>query len=37
MVAIDYSANLSLLGAGLLIGAMVIPFAVASALRISLD
>jgi len=37
MVSIDYSANLSLLGAGLLMGAMVVPFAVAAALRISLD
>jgi len=37
MSAIDYSANLSLLGAGLLLGALAIPFAVASALRISLD
>ena len=37
MAAIDYSANLALLGAGLLLGAMAIPFAVASALRISLD
>ncbi|MEO8102036.1 MAG: heme exporter protein CcmB [Betaproteobacteria bacterium] len=37
MVSIDYSANLSLLGAGLLLGALVVPFAVASALRISLD
>jgi len=37
MVSIDYSANLSLLGAGLLIGALVVPFAVAAALRISLD
>lgn len=37
MAAIDYSANLSLLGAGLLFGAMGAPFAVATALRISLD
>ena len=37
MTSIDSSANLSLLGAGLLLGALVIPFAVASALRISLD
>lgn len=37
MTSIDYSANLSLLGAGLLFGALAIPFAVASALRISLD
>lgn len=37
MAAIDHTANLSLLGAGLLLGALVIPFAVAAALRISLD
>lgn len=37
MAAIDYTANLSLLGAGLLFGAMGAPFAVATALRISLD
>ena len=37
MSSIDYSANLSLLGAGLLLGALAVPFAVAAALRISLD
>jgi len=37
MVSIDYSANLSLLGAGLLLGALATPFAVGAALRISLD
>jgi heme exporter protein B len=37
MASIDYAANLSLLGAGLLLGALSIPFAVAAALRISLD
>ena len=37
MVSIDYTANLSLLGAGLLLGALAVPFAVAAALRISLD
>jgi heme exporter protein B len=37
MASIDYSANLSLLGAGLLMGALSAPFAVAAALRISLD
>ena len=37
MTSIDYSANLSLLGAGLLFGALAIPFAMAAALRISLD
>ena len=37
MVMIDYTANLSLLGAGLLLGALAVPFAVAAALRISLD
>ncbi len=35
--SIDYSANLSLLGAMLLLGGLAAPFAVASALRISLD
>ena len=33
MASIDYSANLSLLGAGLLMGALSAPFAVAAALR----
>ena len=37
MAGLDYAANLQLLGAGLLLGALSIPFAVASALRISLD
>jgi heme exporter protein B len=37
MSSVDYVANLSLLGAMLLFGALVSPFAVASALRISLD
>jgi heme exporter protein B len=37
MVAIDYSANLSLLGAILLLGGLVTPFAVAAAVKISLD
>ncbi len=37
MASIDYSANLSLLGAGLLLGGLAAPFAVAAALRISLD
>ncbi len=35
--SIDYSANLSLLGAMLLLGGLAAPFAIASALRISLD
>jgi heme exporter protein B len=35
--SIDYSANLSLLGAGLLMGAMAAPFAAAAAIRIALD
>ena len=34
---IDYGANLSLLGAGLLFGALATPFAVAAAVKISLD
>ena len=34
---VDYVANLSLLGAGLLFGALVTPFAVAAAIKISLD
>ncbi len=34
---IDYAANLSLLGAGLLFGALATPFAVAAAVKISLD
>jgi heme exporter protein B len=37
MASIDYSANLALLGAGLLMGSLATPFAVAAALRISLD
>ncbi len=37
MASIDYAANLSLLGAILLLGALASPFAVAAALRISLD
>ena len=37
MVSIDFSANLSLLGAGFLLGALAVPFAVAAAVRISLD
>jgi ABC-type transport system involved in cytochrome c biogenesis permease component len=37
MVAIDFSANLSLLGAILLLGALVAPLAVAAAVKISLD
>ena len=37
MAAIDYSANLSLLGALLLVGALATPFAAAAALKISLD
>ncbi len=37
MSSVDYSANLSLLGAILLLGALASPFAVAAALRISLD
>ena len=34
---VDYGANLSLLGAGLLFGALASPFAVAAAIKISLD
>lgn len=37
MSSVDYAANLSLLGAMLLLGALASPFAVAAALRISLD
>jgi heme exporter protein B len=37
MSGIDYSANLSLLGAGLLLGMLATPLAVAAAIRISLD
>lgn len=37
MASIDYAANLSLLGAILLLGALASPLAVAAALRISLD
>ena len=37
MAGLDCAANLQLLAAGLLLGALSIPFAVASALRISLD
>ena len=37
MAGIDYAANLSLLGAGLLLGAVAAPFAVAAAIKISLD
>ncbi len=37
MVGIDVSANLSLLGAILLLGGLVVPFAVAVAVKISLD
>ena len=37
MVALDYSANLSLLGAILLLGGLVAPLAVAAAVKISLD
>ncbi|MCY7387576.1 MAG: heme exporter protein CcmB [Burkholderiales bacterium] len=37
MVGIDASANLSLLGAILLLGGLVVPFAVAVAVKISLD
>ena len=37
MVGIDVSANLSLLGAILLLGSLVVPFAVAVAVKISLD
>jgi heme exporter protein B len=37
MAGIDYAANLSLLGAGLLLGALSSPFAVAAAIKIALD
>lgn len=37
MVGIDFSANLSLLGAMLLLGGLVVPFAVTAAVKISLD
>ena len=37
MAGVDYAANLSLLGAGLLLGALASPFAVAAAVKISLD
>ena len=37
MTGIDFSANLSLLGAILLLGGLVVPFAVAAAIKISLD
>ncbi len=37
MVALDFSANLSLLGAILLLGGLVVPFAAAAAVKISLD
>lgn len=37
MVGIDFSANLSLLGAILLFGGLVVPFAAAAAIKISLD
>ena len=37
MVALDFSANLSLLGAILLLGGLVAPLAVAAAVKISLD
>jgi len=37
MASIDYSANFSLLGAILLLGSISAPFAIAAALRISLD
>lgn len=37
MAATEYGANLSLLGAGLLLGGLASPLAVAAALRISLD
>lgn len=37
LAAVDYGANLSLLGACLLAGAVLTPFATAAALRISLD
>ena len=37
MVALDFSANLSLLGAILLLGGLVVPFAATAAVKISLD
>ena len=37
MAGVDYTANLSLLGAGLLLGAVASPFAVAVAIKIALD
>ncbi len=37
MVALDFSANLSLLGAILLLGGLVVPFGAAAAVKISLD
>ncbi len=37
MAGIDYAANLSLLGAGLLLGALASPFAAAAAVKIALD
>jgi heme exporter protein B len=37
MAGIDYAANLSLLGAGLLFGVLASPFAVAAAIKIALD
>jgi heme exporter protein B len=37
MAGVDYTANLSLLGAGLLLGALASPFAVATAVKIALD
>ena len=37
LAGVDYGANLSLLGAGLLFGALATPFAVATAIKISLD
>jgi heme exporter protein B len=37
MAGIDYTANLSLLGAGLLLGVLASPFAVAAAIKIALD
>jgi len=37
VAGLDYGANLSLLGAGLLIGGLTTPFAVAAAVKISLD
>ena len=37
MVALDFSANLSLLGAILLLGGLLVPFVAAAAVKISLD